>query len=95
MMTIFNGSKDIRTLTISWGLLLLLTLTAAVLSQLNINPSGLILLVLAITVFKSRLVVDVFMGLKTVDYRWRGLMLAYVVIIPFIMGCIYLTATNG
>lgn len=92
-MKIFEDKKGINTLTVSWVILLLLTLTAVILSQLNMSSNGLLLLALAITVFKSQLVVDIFMGLKKVDYHWRYLMLAYILIIPAIIVIIYLTAT--
>lgn len=87
-----SNSGTIKTLTISWVLLLFLTLTALILSQLNIGPSLLVTLVLVVTVFKSQIVIDIFMGLKKVDYRWRRLMLSYIVIVPAILGSIYLTA---
>jgi len=85
-------SSTFPTLTLSWILLLLLTLAAAILSQLNIASNSLILLALSITVFKSQIVVDIFMGLKNAERRWRILMLSYVIIIPFIMMLIYLSA---
>jgi len=91
-MSIRSNDSTIKTLTISWALLLILTLTAIILSQLNIEPSLLVTLVLAVTVFKSQIVIDIFMGLKEVDYRWRRLMLSYIIFVPLILGCIYLTA---
>jgi hypothetical protein len=80
------------TLTLSWILLLSLTLAAAILSQQDIASHSLILLALSITVFKSQIVVDIFMGLKNAERGWRILMLSYVVIIPFIMMLTYLSA---
>ena len=83
---------SLKSLSISWALLLLLTLAAVVLSQLNIAANTLILLALGITMVKSKLVVDIFMGLKTVDIRWRAIMLSYIVTIPVIITTIYLSA---
>ena len=84
--------SSLKALSISWALLLLLTLAAVVLSQLSIATDILILLALGITVVKSKLVVDIFMGLKTVDIRWRAIMLSYIVMIPVIITTIYLSA---
>mgnify|MGYP003625094837 FL=1 len=94
-----NTNKDLKpslfsSLTLNWVLLLLLTLIAVMLSQLNMASNILIMLALAITVIKSQIVVDRFMGLKDIEFRWRALMLAYIVIIPAIIVIIYLTATN-
>jgi hypothetical protein len=94
-MKALKYNKDMKVLTFSWVILLLLTLTAAILSLLNISSNGLVFLALSITVIKSQFVVDIFMGLKKVDYRWRYLMLSYIAIIPLIMGSIYFTAANG
>lgn len=79
-------------LTLSWILLLSLTLAAVILSQVNMASNSLILLALTITVIKSRIVVDIFMGLRNSERRWRILMLSYIVIVPFIMVAIYLSA---
>jgi hypothetical protein len=84
--------SSLKALSISWALLLLLTLVAVVLSQLSIASNSLILLALGITIVKSKLVVDIFMGLKTVDIRWRAIMLSYIVTIPVIIMIIYLSA---
>jgi cytochrome c oxidase subunit IV len=93
-MKIFEDKTNIKMLTASWVILLLLTLTAGLLSQLNMSSLSLLLLALTITIFKSQLVVDIFMGLKTVAYHWRYLMLAYIVLIPVIIVIIYLTAAS-
>ncbi len=91
-MNIPKDKLEFFSLSVSWILLLLLTVIAIIFSQIQLAASTLIILALVITVIKSHLIVDIYMGLKVVDNRWRGLMLAYIVLIPLIMGLIYLSA---
>ena len=87
-------SSILVTLTFNWVVLLLLTLAAVVLSQQSIAAQTLTLFALVITVFKSQIVVDRFMGLRHIDIRWRGLMLAYIIIITAIILLIYSSAPS-
>lgn len=87
-----KNRNEVKTLTLSWGFLLLLTLVAVVLSQLNVGANLLVISALGLTIIKSQIVVDTFMGLRSVDLRWRGIMLSYIVIVPFIITAIYLSA---
>ena len=84
----------LASLTFNWVVLLLLTLAAVVLSQQSMLPQTLIFFALMITVFKSQIVVDRFMGLRDIDIRWRVLMLSYIIVIPAIIMLIYSSAPS-
>lgn len=88
-------SSFFESLTFNWVLLLLLTLVAVVLTKIGLATYDLIVLALIITIVKSQIVVDRFMGLRHIDIRWRSLMLAYIVIIPAIIMLVYYTATSA
>ena len=80
--------------TISWLLLLLLTVVSTYvdlfLELFNTQNSLFIIVVLFIVYLKGQQIIDVFMELKQAPKLWRRLLLAYVILLPVIIGLIYL-----
>ncbi|MCG7200285.1 cytochrome C oxidase subunit IV family protein [Marinobacter pelagius] len=74
--------------TNSWLILNALTLLSLAATELVGNLSVLILFVVLTVIVKGQTIVDVFMGLKTAPVTWRRLLLAYVVVVPGIIGAI-------
>ena len=80
--------------TISWLLLLLLTVLSiyvGALVDVFTAPKGTFITVVLFIVFlKGQQLVDIFMELKLAPALWRRLLLAYVIFIPAIIAMIYL-----
>ncbi len=90
-MSLINSNK---TNTLSWLWLLLLTLISvyvgAFLELFNTQKSLFIAVVLFIVFLKGQQIIDVFMELKHAPKLWRRLLLGYVILLPIIIGIIYL-----
>ncbi|MDH5786022.1 MAG: cytochrome C oxidase subunit IV family protein [Chromatiales bacterium] len=65
------------TSTITWLLLLALTLVTYAAAQLGVEGKWLILGVLAIALIKGKLIIDRFMGLRWVGSFWRPMLDLY------------------
>lgn len=80
--------------TITWLLLLLLTVISVyigeVLELFTTQKSLFIGAVLFIVFLKGQQIIDVFMELKYAPKLWRRLLLGYVILLPIIIGIIYL-----
>lgn len=80
--------------TLSWLWLLALTIISVyvgeVLELFNVQKNLFILIVLFIVFLKGQQIIDVFMELKHAPKLWRRLLLAYVVLLPSVIGLIYL-----
>jgi len=80
--------------TLSWLWLLVLTVVstyaALFLSFFNTQKSLFISIVLFIVFLKGQQIIDVFMELKQAPKFWRRLLMAYVILLPIIIGLIYL-----
>lgn len=81
---------EIKSLTLNWLLLIALTVLAVVLGQQALQWQIIIAIALLITIFKGKIVADIFMGLIQAPPLWRRLMLSYVILVPAITGSIYL-----
>jgi cytochrome c oxidase subunit IV len=79
---------------LSWLWLIVLTVLSTYVSLfidlLNVQKSLFIITVLFIVFLKGQQIIDVFMELKHAPKFWRGLLLAYVILLPMIIGLIYL-----
>lgn len=76
--------------TLSWLLLIALTIVAVLLASFIDNRSLYIVSALSIVVIKGQQIVDVFMELHHAPKLWRWLLLSYIILIPFIIAVIYL-----
>lgn len=80
--------------TLSWLWLLALTVISTYVSffieLLNSQKSLFIIIVLFIVFLKGQQIIDVFMELKHAPTFWRRLLLVYVVLLPIIIGLIYI-----
>lgn len=79
---------------LSWLWLLALTVTStyigSFLGLFNAPKSLFISIVLFIVFLKGQQIIDIFMELKHAPKFWRRLLLAYVILLPIIIGVIYL-----
>ena len=80
--------------TLSWLWLLALTVistyVAAFLELFNAQKSLFIVIVLFVVFLKGQQIIDIFMELEQAPKFWRRLLLAYVILLPIIIGLIYL-----
>ena len=80
--------------TISWLWLLALTVISVYIGQFlelfNTQKSLFIIVVLFIVFLKGQQIIDIFMELELAPKLWRRLLLAYVILLPTIIGFIYL-----
>lgn len=82
-----------RKAMIVWILLIILTLASAlspnVMTLVGVGDHWYVAMALIAVGLKGQLIVDYFMELKSVDWRWRLLMSAYCVVIALIIFIIY------
>ena len=80
--------------TLSWLWLMALTIISTyvgtIINLFNAQYNLFILTVLFIVFLKGQQIIDVFMELKQAPKLWRVLLLAYVLLLPLIIGLIYL-----
>ncbi len=80
--------------TVSWLWLLVLTVISTYiglfLELFNTQKSVFISTVLFIVFLKGQQIIDVFMELRQAPKFWRRLLMAYVILLPAIIGFIYL-----
>lgn len=80
--------------TLSWLWLLALTVVSTYIGEFlelfNAQKSLFIGIVLFIVFLKGQQIIDIFMELKHAPKLWRRLLLAYVTLLPIIIGAIYL-----
>jgi len=80
--------------TLSWLWLVALTVVSTYvgifLELLNTQKSLFIAIVLFIVFLKGQQIIDIFMELEHAPKFWRRLLLAYVILLPIIIGLIYL-----
>jgi len=80
--------------TLSWLWLIALTVISTYvglfLELFNSQKSLFIFIVLFIVFLKGQQIIDVFMELKQAPKFWRRLLMAYVILLPIIIGLIYL-----
>lgn len=80
--------------TLSWLWLLVLTVISTYVGQFlelfTLDKNLFIIIVLFIVYLKGQQIIDIFMELKQAPKLWRRLLLSYVVLVPSIIGLIYL-----
>lgn len=82
-------TTPLRPCTLIWLALLALTALTWFIGQKGISGLGIVSFVLLVTLFKSQMVADHFMGLKNVRLLWRGLVFGYLVVVCGLIGVAY------
>jgi cytochrome c oxidase subunit IV len=73
-----------------WLLLVALTMLTFSIGETGITGKGVMLILLAITMIKSQLVANYFMGLHKTRLLWRAIMFGYFVIVGSLITLAYL-----
>jgi len=76
--------------TIIWLGLVALTVMTFSLGEAGMSGKGVMLTLLAITMIKSQLVVNYFMGLRKTKLLWRAMMFGYFIIVGGLVALAYL-----
>lgn len=76
--------------TAIWLVLVVLTIVSFCLGETGMQGKEIMLLLLAITMVKSQLVANYFMGLKSTRLLWRGIMFGYFVVVGGLIAVAYL-----
>ena len=77
-------------LTIIWIVLILLTVMTFSLGEAGMSGKSIMLTLLAITMIKSQLVANYFMGLRKTKFLWRAIMFGYFIIVGGLIAVAYL-----
>lgn len=77
-------------LTIIWLLLVALTIATYSMDTLGMSGKHTMLTLLAITMLKSQMVANYFIGLRKTRRLWRGIMLGYFLIVGSLIALAYL-----
>ena len=89
-----HSTNSNRKNTLSWLWLLVLTVISTYVDQViyffNGQKSLFIIIVLFIVFLKGQQIIDIFMELDQAPKLWRRLLLGYVILLPIIIGFIYL-----
>lgn len=76
--------------TAVWLVLIALTIVSFYLGETGMQGKEVMLLLLAITMVKSQLVANFFMGLNRTRLLWRGIMFGYFVVVGGLIAVAYL-----
>lgn len=76
--------------TAIWLVLVALTIVSFCLGETDMQGKDVMLTLLAITMIKSQLVANYFMGLYKTKLLWRGIMFSYFVIVGGLIALAYL-----
>lgn len=79
----------IRPCTKVWLILMALTLVTLTIGELGLSGMPVIAFLMTMTFIKGRMVADYFMGLKMVAWRWRIIVLLYLVIVCTLIAIAY------
>lgn len=84
----------VKKATLGFFILAGLTIVSALLGHImpaskEAATSGLLWLVLLSVALKGQQITDIFMELKDAPRMWRGLLLAYVTVLPLTIGLVY------
>jgi cytochrome c oxidase subunit IV len=77
-------------LTAIWLVLVILTIATFSLGKTGVSGKGVMLTLLAITMIKSQLVANYFMGLHKTRFLWRAIMFGYFAIVGSLIAAAYL-----
>ncbi|HPN02220.1 MAG: cytochrome C oxidase subunit IV family protein [Methylotenera sp.] len=78
--------------TVIWLVLVALTIMTFCLGEAGMTGKGVMLTLLAITMIKSQLVANYFMGLRNTKLLWRAIMLVYFFIVGGLIALAYTIA---
>lgn len=78
--------------TVIWLVLVALTIMTFSLGETSSSGKGVMLTLLAITMIKSQLVANYFIGLRKTRFLWRAVMLGYFLIVGGLIALAYLKA---
>ena len=81
--------NSISKLTFIWLLLILLTISTAIIGYLKLSGFYIVGFILLTVFIKGALIIDYYMGLKNVRGFWRIAMLGFVSVIPIIALTVY------
>ena len=87
-----SAAGEARRYSIAFGILVAATATMWTAGELNAHGLSAALGLLAVSAVKGRLVIDEFMGLRNVTWRWRGLVLGW---LALVLGLIALAYWRG
>ena len=76
--------------TVIWLVLAVLTIMTFSLGEAGMAGKGVMLTLLAITMIKSQLVANYFMGLRRTKFLWRAIMFGYFAIVGGLITVAYL-----
>jgi len=76
--------------TVIWQVLILLTFVTFSLGEVGMSGKSLMLTLLVITMIKSQLVANYFMGLRKTKFLWRAIMFGYFAIVGGLIAVAYL-----
>jgi hypothetical protein len=79
----------VRPCTLVWFILILLTIFAFVVGELELGGITIIAIILLSTLIKGLMVVDYFMGLHRVRWRWRIIMFSWLLFVTGMIGFAY------
>lgn len=75
-----------------YGVMALLTAVTYAMGRLGLSGLGVILIALAIALFKGQLVVDHFMGLRRVRWFWRSILYGYLLVLGMLLAVAFVFA---
>ena len=92
MLKTYTASNIFSTLI--WLALIALTLATYSTDHLGWSGKGTMLAILAITLIKSQMVANYFMGLRKTKLLWRAIMLGYFLIVGSLIALAYLSPST-
>lgn len=87
-----NTPYSDRFVTAIWAGLSLLTMITYQIGETGLAGRGVMLTLLAIAFVKGQMVANVFMGLRHAGWLWRGIVLAYFLVVGGMIAIAYLIA---
>jgi len=83
-------NKNTKLAFVSWLVLIVLTLISVYLTLFIDSRTLYVAVALIIVSIKGQQIIDIFMELKHAPKLWRMLLLSYVIVVPLVIGLIYL-----
>ena len=84
-----ESRRWIRPCTKIWLVLMVLTLVTLAIGQLGLTGMPVVGFLMVMTFIKGQMVADYFMGLKRVAWRWRIIILLYMIIVCSLISTAY------
>lgn len=76
--------------TLIWAILCLFTMVTFAIGETGLAGRGVMLMLLAISFVKGQMVANYFMGLRYAGWLWRGIILAYFLVVGGMIAIAYL-----